>query len=198
MKGFLDMRRIFMALIEILSASVFILPIFFLYHKFLFRNGKRTMMYIVLACYFVAVMALVGLPNIRYRSFDVSLNVVPFIGMASDFKNACLNVLLFVPLGMFLPTCWNRYRQMKHTAVAGLSMTCVIEVLQIFTHRATDIDDIITNTLGTLIGYGIVKAATKDFSRYVGSNRKNYELGIVLGTTAMVCKFNLRKRKGRL
>ena len=34
-------------------------------------------------------------------------------------------------------------------------MSFTIEVLQLFTFRLTDIDDLIMNTLGTLLGYGI-------------------------------------------
>lgn len=33
----------------------------------------------------------------------------------------------------------------------------MIEILQLFTFRATDIDDIIMNTIGTCVGYGIAK-----------------------------------------
>ena len=35
----------------------------------------------------------------------------------------------------------------------GFCLSLVIEISQIFTFRLTDINDLITNTLGTLIGY---------------------------------------------
>lgn len=39
----------------------------------------------------------------------------------------------------------------------GLALSISIEILQIFTFRLTDIDDLITNTAGTVIGYYISK-----------------------------------------
>ena len=75
--------------------------------------------------------------------FTVSL--IPFIYMLSDLVNACLNVLLFVPFGFFLPMLWKEFRSIKSVALAGIVATSFIEISQLFTGRATDIDDIITN-----------------------------------------------------
>ena len=36
-------------------------------------------------------------------------------------------------------------------------MSLSIEVLQLFTFRATDVDDLMMNTIGALVGYGIAK-----------------------------------------
>ena len=44
-------------------------------------------------------------------------------------------------------------------------MTSFIEIAQIFTGRATDIDDIITNIAGTLVGYLIAYWFTGIFTR---------------------------------
>ena len=71
--------------------------------------------------------------------------------MINDFINACLNVLLFVLFGFFLPVLWKEFRNAKKLFTAGFAMTSFIEIAQIFTGRTTDIDDIITNIAGTLI-----------------------------------------------
>ena len=56
-------------------------------------------------------------------------------------------------MGFLLPAIWKEYRPIKKTIFMGLLVSVIIELLQIFTFRLTDIDDLITNTLGTFLGY---------------------------------------------
>ncbi len=58
------MYRIYSALIEIVAAAVFIIPIWFIYNKLFFRSWKKTILYIIFGFYLTAVLALVGFPNI--------------------------------------------------------------------------------------------------------------------------------------
>ena len=58
------MYRIYSALIEIVAAAVFIIPIWFIYNKFFFCSWKKTILYIIFGFYLTAVLALVGFPNI--------------------------------------------------------------------------------------------------------------------------------------
>lgn len=71
------------------------------------------MIYMVLGFYFVAVLALVGFPNITSLKIDFVVNVIPFMDMVSDFINACMNILLFVPFGFLLPILWDKFRNVK-------------------------------------------------------------------------------------
>ena len=98
------MYRIYITLMEVMAAAVFIIPLWMIYHKICFHSWKRTMIYMVFAFYMTAVLALVGFPNITLLKIEVTVNVIPFIYMIPDFANACLNVLLFIPFGFFLPT----------------------------------------------------------------------------------------------
>ena len=55
-----------------------------------------------------------------------------------EWRNIILNILMFVPLGFMIPTLF-------------------IEILQLISKRGIfELDDIINNTLGCIIGYGIV------------------------------------------
>ena len=150
------MYRIYSAFIEIVAAAVFIIPIWCIYNKLCFHSWKRTIIYMVFGFYFTAVLALVGFPNIASLKIDFAVNVIPFLDMVSDFINACLNILLFVPFGFFLPILWDKFRNIKNIALMGFIATSLIEISQIFTFRTSDINDIITNTVGTIIGYFIV------------------------------------------
>lgn len=180
------MHRIYGALIEIAASSVFIIPVFFIYGKIVFHNFKKTLWNIVFAFYLAAVSAVTGFPGITDLRLDVTINIVPFIGMASDFKNSCLNVLLFVPFGIFLPILYDKYRNVKSIIVAGLCVTAIIEIMQIFTFRASDINDIITNAAGTVAGYYIAKGTTKNFSRYIMPDSGGNHLYLVCGTVGII------------
>lgn len=180
------MHRIYSILIEILAASVFIIPLFSLYGKYFFHQVKQTVIYILFGLYLAAVLGAVGFPNIYSLNPDFAVNVIPFVDMVSDFTNACLNILLFIPFGIFLPMLWDKYRKMKSTFLAALCMTALIEFSQIFTFRTTDINDIITNIIGALIGYLGAKWITKNFTLYLKSNINHKDLYIILGTVILI------------
>lgn len=67
------------------------------------------------------------------------------------------NVALFIPLGFLLPMS---FRRLKWWAVdlIGLGTTCLVELVQPYLGRTGDLDDVITNALGTVIGCIIAKA----------------------------------------
>ena len=151
------MYRIYSTGIETAAASAILIPILFLYHIFIFHNIKKTAAYILFSLYLAAICFLVGFPNIAGMRIVLSHNFIPLRGMLTDITNSYLNVLLFIPLGIFVPCLWPEYRSMMKTVGLGLMTSLGIEILQIFTFRATDINDVITNVAGTMIGYLIGK-----------------------------------------
>ena len=151
------MSRVLFMCLDAALAAVVLIPLFLILNKHYFHNTKRTVCYILFAVYLSGVFAVVGLPAVNYIRFDPNLNWKPFAYMFSDFTNSFLNVLLFMPLGFFLPVFWKRFKQLHATAFFGFCTSLLIEVLQIFTHRATDVNDLMTNTLGSLIGWGCAR-----------------------------------------
>ena len=180
------MVRIYSTLIEIIAAAVLVIPIMVVYNRIFFRSGKRTVVYILFGLYCVAIFALVGFPNIKSRNIDVSMNVIPFIDMASDSVNACLNVLLFVPFGFLLPMLWSKFRSVKECAMMGCITSCIIEISQIFTFRTTDINDLITNTAGTIIGYCAARYLTNKFTKYIVSGSRDRDFYIISVSAGLV------------
>ncbi len=183
------MYRLYSAFLEMLAAAVFLIPAFWFYGWAGILRKKMVLPYLVFACYLAAMFALVGIPNVTYIRFDVNLNLIPLIGMAGDFTNACLNVLLFVPLGLFLPVFWEEYRSWQRTAQMGSALSCFIEGIQIFTFRATDVDDLITNTLGTILGFFLAKIVTRDFSRLCCRHSEKKDLATLMFTVMAVMFF---------
>ena len=180
------MYRIYSALIELLAASVFIIPIFAIYNKFFFHSGKRTVLYILFGFYITANLGLIGFPSITSLTIEFSVNLIPFIDMVSDCVNACLNILLFVPFGLFLPILWSKFRSIKSTALMGLITSCVVEVSQIFTFRTTDINDLITNTVGTVIGYYTAQCLTGKFTKHIVLDSQDRDFYIICGSVGLI------------
>ncbi|MCI6574800.1 MAG: VanZ family protein [Actinomycetaceae bacterium] len=64
------------------------------------------------------------------------------------------NLLLFLPLGMMAPLAFSNMRSWwKVTGVLAVGSLCVESLQLIFTVRLFDVDDIILNTVGALLGY---------------------------------------------
>lgn len=66
------------------------------------------------------------------------------------------NVALFVPLGFLLPVFWRKLRWWQVDLIC-LGTTCVVELVQPLVNGVGDLDDIITNFLGGVIGCALAK-----------------------------------------
>jgi len=70
--------------------------------------------------------------------------------------NLAGNVVMFVPLGYFLPLNWARFRRFHRFLTLVLGITISIELLQMLTMLGSlDVDDLILNLAGCIIGYWI-------------------------------------------
>lgn len=70
------------------------------------------------------------------------------------------NIGIFLPIGFFTALLWRKGRWWKSTLI-GFLTSFMIEFVQFFIGRSTDVDDIILNTTGAFLGYwcfAIVKA----------------------------------------
>ncbi|MET3568758.1 glycopeptide antibiotics resistance protein [Enterocloster citroniae] len=184
------MYRIYSTGIETAAASMILIPILFLYQIFIFHNIKKTAAYIILILYLTAMCFLVGVPSVTGIKIGWSYNFIPFYGMLNDITNSYLNVLLFIPLGIFVPCLWPEYRSMMKTVGLGLMTSLGIEILQIFTFRATDINDVITNVAGTMIGYLIGRLIIKRFPQLNWLGCKERELYLLYATVVVVMFFS--------
>ena len=184
------MYSIYSTGIETAAASMILIPILFLYQIFIFHNIKKTAAYIIFILYLTAMCFLVGFPSVTGIKIDWSYNIIPFYGMLNDITNSYLNILLFIPLGIFVPCLWPEYRSMMKTVGLGLMTSLGIEILQIFTFRATDINDVITNVAGTMIGYLIGKLIINRFPQLNWLGCKERELYLLYATVVVVMFFS--------
>ena len=95
-------------------------------------------------------------------AFPFRVNLFPLVNLFDyDNKRDLLlniigNVAMFIPSGIVLPIIYRRLDTFVKVLLAGSCISLCIEIIQLpFSVRATDIDDLILNTVGVIVGYGI-------------------------------------------
>lgn len=94
--------------------------------------------------------------------FPLRLNLVP-IKYLLDYEirwEALINVIgntaMFIPIGIVWPSVFRKLNTHGKIIAAGLGFSLCIEILQLpFFDRVSDIDDLLLNSLGYVLGYGI-------------------------------------------
>ena len=136
----------------------------FVFRRQILEEKQNVWLKILLAM-FAMYMGLVFysslVPSYFYRRFRFSLerlNLVPFRALhdwlANPF-NFFGNVLLFMPLGFFevlLHPAATRRRQLLMTAGASVSLSLFIGFAKCFNYRVPDIDDLLLNLVGSVLG----------------------------------------------
>lgn len=106
----------------------------------------------------------------RYFGEGYSYNLVPFFTIKKYivyhdhfnfdiwFKNLFGNIVLFMPIGLFLPLLNKKYSRGIVLAAASILLITIVELTQMLTRVGSfDIDDIILNTFGALLGLMMTK-----------------------------------------
>ena len=102
-----------------------------------------------------------GLRNINLIPFR---SISPYLRNITElyaFKNIIANILVFIPLGFIVSN--KNSKNVFKTLVICISVILLIECIQLlFKIGFFDIDDIILNFIGSLIGMGINKILIKE------------------------------------
>ncbi len=68
-------------------------------------------------------------------------------------KEVFLNILLYIPMGYLLPFVWKEMRHIWVITLAGFLCSCATELAQLYFRIGYfQVDDIVCNTVGTMIG----------------------------------------------
>ena len=122
------------------------------------RERLHILMYInlLVIIYFTFSPLLLDLNEV----FNCRINLIPFVYLldydvrAHMIYNVFGNIMMFVPTGIVLPVLYKRLDNFFKVAGTGLLISLAIEILQLpFADRTSDVDDLILNTLGVVIGY---------------------------------------------
>ena len=164
--SFLFLELIFAAIWLIVRSSIWIKN----RHIDLKREAVLLLMYINLAVIirftFFPMATVDG--HVQPLVFDVAaafpfrVNFIPFVHLFDyeSKRDLLLNVIgnaaMFIPSGIVLPIVYKNLNRFWKVFLAGAGISLCIEMIQLpFSVRATDIDDLILNTVGVIVGYGI-------------------------------------------
>ena len=149
------MRFLLYSLVDVLSAAVVAVPLVWLFQRFRGERGwGRYMLSGLFVLYLCEMFDVVGIPAIQYIRWEPNISLIPFSDETGWLGvQRVLNAVMFAPFGFLLPVLWCKCRKWKVTVLAGFLLSLTIEVLQMFCFRATDVDDLIMNTLGAGFGY---------------------------------------------
>jgi glycopeptide antibiotics resistance protein len=143
------------------------------------RTDKNPAREVVVAATFLwslLVLSITLFPlKIIFYDWHATSNVIPFasileiLGEASPsfvFDNIAGNVIMFVPIGILLPTLFEQMKRPEAMLWRAAAISGFIEGTQLVTRaRAVDVDDVILNTVGAMIGLGVFSLAAPLFDR---------------------------------
>lgn len=155
-------RSTFLSILEqtwpmILICSVIIVSMRIVW---IFKEKKEVIFYkeLLALCFIIYVMCLFYVVTFGDVSWSTS-NLVPFkemfryqIGSKLFFKNVVGNMIMFMPYGFFVSYF---LKLQKPLSIFGLSIltSFTIEFTQLQIGRVFDVDDIILNIIGSLLGF---------------------------------------------
>ena len=115
--------------------------------------------------------------------FHPDVNVVPFASF--DIINGILNAIMFLPLGFLLPLIWKNYRSLGKIALTGLLFSFIIELSQLTNNRAADINDLMMNTLGAVLGGLAIGLVETLWGQYFSADYKDVAAFSLLAVTLL-------------
>ena len=139
---------------------------------YILKNQKEVVFYreilmLFFMIYVLCLFQIVTFEDPLVSSIDNHFNLVPLreisrysFGSRLFFKNVIGNLLMFMPYGFFasyFTKMDNKYYALSLIAFASIT----IETTQLAIGRVFDIDDIILNIIGGLIGYGVYRLLSK-------------------------------------
>ncbi|MEP7144786.1 MAG: VanZ family protein [Ferruginibacter sp.] len=104
-----------------------------------------------------------------YKQFISTLGGLNNINMDVELEIIIGNIILFIPLGIFLPYIFPKINSIKKLSaicfLCSLSVElCQFVLRQLGTNRTSDIDDVILNTIGGVLGWLVY---SKFFNRHL-------------------------------
>ena len=135
---------------------------------YLILNHEKLVVHeeLLMLCFIIYILLLYYFVTFQDNNYGTN-NFIPFReifrykSMSSLFiRNVLCNILLFVPFG-FLISYYIKNRTVIPILVLSILVSCSIEFAQGVIGRTVDIDDVILNVLGGVLGYILYKLGSK-------------------------------------
>lgn len=98
-----------------------------------------------------------GAWGVNLVPFRTIRNYVKYSGFLHTMINIFGNIIIFVPFGILLAEIFPKTRNILKILGITFATSFFVEFIQFFIGRSVDIDDLILNLLGSVIGYFIWK-----------------------------------------
>ncbi|MDR1135920.1 MAG: VanZ family protein [Clostridiales Family XIII bacterium] len=152
------------------AACTGVVLIYFTIYKWKIKGEKKLSLWkltlwAAFICYIVIIAGAVNLSRFSglYSWTDLhpfsSYREAYFRFSATEWRDIILNIIMFMPLGFMLPLLSEKWRRLLRVFAVAAAGTLLIEYLQYAWELGVfQLDDMINNTLGAVIGYGMVMA----------------------------------------
>ena len=160
---------------SIVIVTLFLIGYFLVYRKLMKGTKKlkasKVGLWSIFLIYMIVVLGATigdrvsGYESINLHLFSSYKDVYNNFSLG-EWRNIILNILMFVPIGFMIPLIFKKCERCYITYLVGFGITLFIEILQLVSKRGIfELDDIINNSLGCAIGYGIVMLFISLFKR---------------------------------
>lgn len=106
-----------------------------------------------------------GLESANFTLFKTIKMYIRYAYKLNSFENLVGNVAVFIPFGFFLPKVSRWANHWFMVLSAGFFFSMGIELFQLFSaFGAFDVDDLLLNSLGALLGYFLYRICKALFS----------------------------------
>ncbi|SHG41542.1 VanZ family protein [Ornithinibacillus halophilus] len=157
----------------IIVSYIIYIPVRILY---LSKTGSyklfKEIVYLLLIAYAESLLYLTIFPSPGQTADGVSINLIPFetinryIAFDGDVAipmiNLVGNIVVFIPIGIFAVLLYSSIK-LRHVILIGFTCTLFIEFSQLILSslgllaRSFDVDDLLLNTIGVVLGYILIK-----------------------------------------
>ena len=91
------------------------------------------------------------------KIFPLWINLIPVVHLFDVYDGWLINIIgnvaMFIPVGLVWPFCFRKLDTLGKTVLAGAGFPLFIEITQLpFYDRCSDIDDLLLNTTGIVLG----------------------------------------------
>jgi glycopeptide antibiotics resistance protein len=133
------------------------------------ERGRRPAIFMLFLLYVVGVVAVTIFPitahDAPYWAAEPWWTVFQWVPFQVDAPSFVGNVIMFVPLGALAPLLWPVTDSMRRLAVravcasAGIELTQFVLGMTVGSRRTVDVNDLIANTAGALLGLLVLRLA---------------------------------------
>lgn len=141
---------------KIVLSLIFCFYLFVLTYRILFKFLPPTVL--ISNLHFNEIFDYTGI-NWQDHNFIPFKTIIYYLFLADinlDIRvtNLAGNIIGFVPFGFILPMLMKRYKNLRSIIIATFTLSLTYEIIQLlFRYGTFDIDDLILNILGGVLGY---------------------------------------------